>query len=75
MLRKKRTRLQKLETTIDDAEKAVAELEQQYTDPEIAADYERMLQLNAEVDAAKHNLEESYNEWVLLNDELSAESE
>ena len=74
LLRKKRNRLKKLEELIADAEENLAELENQYTDPEIAADYEKMLCLNEQVAQAKHTLDEFYDEWMVLNEELSVEN-
>ena len=74
LLRKKRNRLKKLEELIADAEENLAELENQYTDPEIAADYEKMLCLNEQVAQAKHTLDEFYDEWIVLNEELSVEN-
>ncbi|MGI6262139.1 MAG: ABC-F family ATP-binding cassette domain-containing protein [Acutalibacteraceae bacterium] len=73
LLRKKKSRLQKLEESIAAAEDTVSTLESQYADPEIATDYERMLQLNEQVSQAKCSLDELYNEWVALNEELSGE--
>ncbi|MDD6175866.1 MAG: ATP-binding cassette domain-containing protein, partial [Firmicutes bacterium] len=73
MLRKKRSRLQKLEKAIPAAEDVVSALESQYADPEIAADYEQMLQLNEQVAQAKATLDGLYSEWMSLNEELSGE--
>ena len=70
LLRKKRSRLQRLEESISSAEDTVSSLEGQYADPEIATDYEKMLRLNEQVSQAKAALDELYNEWVALNEEL-----
>ena len=73
MLRKKRSRLQKLEEAIAAAEDSVSALESQYADPEIAADYEQMLQLNEQVAQVKASLDGLYSEWMSLNEELSGD--
>ena len=69
-MRKKRSHLQRLEESISSAEVTVSSLEGQYADPEIATDYEKMLRLNEQVSQAKAALDELYNEWVALNEEL-----
>jgi len=73
LLRKKRTRLEKLEGKIAESEKTISELEVQYADPQISADYEQTLQLNQQVEQAKRELDGFYSEWVELNEELSGE--
>lgn len=69
-LRKLRTRLRKAEEAVAAAEEAVKIIEQQFELPEVASDYQKMLELNQQLDEAKTNLEEQYMEWMTVNEEL-----
>ena len=69
-LRRRRARLRKLEEAIAAAEEAVAAIEAQFELPEVASDYQKMLDLNAQLDTQKAELDALYGEWMTLNDEL-----
>jgi ATP-binding cassette subfamily F protein 3 len=67
-LRKLKTRLKKAEEAVAAAEEKVAELEARFELPEIAGDYQNMMALTQELDAAKENLDELYMVWMECNE-------
>ncbi len=67
-LRKLKTRLKKAEEAVAAAEEKVAELEARFELPEVAGDYQKMMELNRELDTAKENLDELYMTWMECNE-------
>lgn len=73
-LRKKRARLKKLEDAIAAQEQAIRDIEAQFLLPDTASDYQKMLDLNQELDQHKAELDTLYGEWMELNESLEAAS-
>lgn len=69
-LRKRRTRLKKTEEAIAETEEAIAQTEQQFEQPEIASDYQKMLELNQLLSDQKAQLEQLYQDWMEHNEAL-----
>ncbi len=67
--RKKKTRISRLEASIAEAEAKKTDIEAQLNDPALAADYEKILQLTADLQVVTEELESLFEEWMLLNDE------
>ena len=59
-------KIRRLEQTIEAVEKQAAELAAELEKPEIAADYEKVLEISARLDAANTRLEELLAEWETL---------
>ena len=68
--RKRRKELEQLEQTIEAMEQEVAGYEQQFTDLD-PADYETAQRLKEEYDALKARLEEAYEQWAGLTEEVA----
>ncbi|MBQ3888220.1 MAG: multidrug ABC transporter ATP-binding protein, partial [Clostridia bacterium] len=64
--RKRRGKIKRLEAAIAEAEEKASALETQLADPAVAADYEKVLALTAELDAAHASLTALYDEWEAL---------
>ncbi len=65
--RKKRQELEKLEDKISELEMEIEELDLTMSDPEIAVDYEKILELSMKRDSVSQELEKLYDDWMLLN--------
>ncbi|MDO4582216.1 MAG: ABC-F family ATP-binding cassette domain-containing protein [Bacillota bacterium] len=61
--RKREKRLQAAEQEVTQAEHAVAQLNQRLMEPEIAADYQRLMELNAQLQEAQMQLDAALAEW------------
>ncbi len=64
--RRRRGRIRRIEAAIAEAEEKASALEKQLADPDVAADYEKVLALTAEMDAAHASLTALYDEWETL---------
>ena len=64
--RKRRGKIKRLEEAIAEAEEKADALEKQLAYPEVAADYEKVLALTAELDAVHASLTSLYEEWEAL---------
>ena len=65
--RKKRQELEKLEAKISDLEMEIEELDMTMANPEIAVDYEKILELSMKRDSVSQELENLYDDWMLLS--------
>ncbi len=68
--RKLATRIQRCEQAIEECETEIADLNTQLEQPDIVADYDRVLELSAALDAANARLEELMTEWETAQNEL-----
>ena len=71
-LRKKRTRLSRLEGEIEENEGRQGALEERLADPEVAADYEEVTAISQELEQARQEGERLLEEWATLSGELEA---
>ncbi len=69
--RKAKARLSKLELEISEQEDLISQLNNSLNDPENSCDYEKMLGITSEIDAANHLLDAMYEEWEELSEFLS----
>lgn len=68
--RKLATRITRCEQAIEDCETEIAELNSQLEQPDIAADYDRVVELSAALDAANARLENLMQDWETAQCEL-----
>lgn len=68
--RRDRARLNRLEGEISEKEDSLAGLNGQLTDPDIAADYEKLMELTSAIEAAEKELEALYAEWEEISERL-----
>ncbi|MBR2175994.1 MAG: ABC-F family ATP-binding cassette domain-containing protein [Clostridia bacterium] len=68
--RRDRARLNRLEGEISEKEDNLAGLNEQLTDPDIAADYEKLMELTSAIEAAEKELEALYAEWEEISERL-----
>ncbi len=66
--RKKKTRLLKLETALEEAQKERDELNALLSTPEIAADFERIMEYTAKLEEINASIEEMELEWLELSE-------
>ena len=71
-LRKKRTRLSRLEGEIEENEGRQGALEERLADPEVAADYEEVTAISQELEQLRQEGERLLEEWATLSGELEA---
>lgn len=69
--RRDRVRLKKLEDEISSSEEKLSLLNQQMSDPDIAADYEKVMEITDESACIERLLESLYNEWEELSERLN----
>ena len=67
--RKRKTRIAKLEAEIESTENKILLLEEGISNPEVSADYEKLLEYTNDLNNLRINLETMYSEW----EELQAE--
>ncbi len=72
-LRKKRTRLSRLEGEIEENEERQGALEERLADPEVAADYEEVTAISQELEQLRQEGERLLEEWATLSGELEGE--
>lgn len=72
-LRKRRAHLRKLEQEIAEKEEEIVSLEKEFENPEVAADYEKTLELSSLLEEKKSLLEDCYAQWMEVNDALGQE--
>ncbi len=65
-------RIEKLEAEIQTAEEALEAVGYRLADPEVYANAERLLEVQAEQQAAQADVDARYRDWERLNDELAA---
>ena len=68
--RRDRARLNRLEGEISEKEDNLAGLNEQLTAPDIAADYEKLMELTSAIEAAEKELEALYAEWEEISERL-----
>ncbi|MBR2410930.1 MAG: ABC-F family ATP-binding cassette domain-containing protein [Clostridia bacterium] len=66
--RKKKTRLQKLETMLSEAQAQRDELNALLSTPEIAADFEKVMELTKQLEERNSAIEEMETEWLELSE-------
>ena len=69
-IRKIKTRISKIEKEIEETENKISRIESQLSNPEISADYERVLELTNELDSTKILQEELVSEWEETSERL-----
>ena len=69
---KKKKRLEKLENLIAEGESLIEELTLKTESEEVCSDYQRLTEIQAEIDALKEKQAEYEAEWTLLFEELEA---
>ncbi len=74
-IRKKKSALTRCEADIEDNELKVAEIEEMLSDPEIAADYQKTIELSKELEELKNQGEELFLLWEELNTWLEENAE
>ena len=72
-LRKLRNDITKCENETEKIELENAGLEERLLDPEISGDYTKILEITKEIDANKQKLDELFEKWESLNNELERE--
>ncbi len=72
-LRKLRNDIAKCETETEKIESENMSLEEKLLDPEISGDYTKILEITKEIDANKQKLDELFEKWEALNNELERE--
>ncbi len=70
--RKDRARLTKLENEISETEEKLTLLNEQLNDPEVSADYEKLIKLTEEIDQTNICLEKLYEEWEEISQRLES---
>ena len=70
-LRKKRAQLQRMEKEISATEEDISTLEAMFEDPEVTSDYQKMIEINQQLEEKKAMLDEVYLAWMELNEEVS----
>ena len=66
--RKRQTRLKKAEAEIERLDAEIEEIQTLLASEEVAADYERLLELTARLETLQHEQEEQYSVWEKLAD-------
>lgn len=66
--RKKRTRLKRLEEALAEAQDKREELNAMLSSPEVAADFEKVLELTAELEKLNASIDEMEMEWLQLSE-------
>ena len=66
--RKRNSRISKIEKEIEEKENEISEIQNLLELPETSADYEKLLELTAEFDLLKSQLDELYSEWEKLQE-------
>ncbi|MBR3767132.1 MAG: ABC-F family ATP-binding cassette domain-containing protein [Clostridia bacterium] len=66
--RKKKTRLLKLETALEEAQKERDELNSLLSTPEVAADFEQVMELTGKLEKLNSSIEEMEMEWLELSE-------
>ncbi len=66
--RKKKTRLSKLETMLEEAQKERDELNELLSTPDVAADFEKVMELTEELQKLNASIEEMETEWLELSE-------
>ena len=66
--RKMKARLSKVEVEIAEKENLLNDLNERMNSPEIASDYEKMLELTNRIDEEQRKLESLYSEWEKLSE-------
>lgn len=66
--RKKRTRLKRLEEALAESQEKREELNAMLSSPEIAADFEKVLELTAELEKLNASIDEMEMEWLQLSE-------
>jgi ATP-binding cassette subfamily F protein 3 len=72
-IRKQKTRLKRTEQEIEQLEAANRELENKLLEPDTAADYEAAIKLTEEIGQNSERLNELYELWAELTEELAEE--
>ncbi len=72
-LRKLRTALARQETAIEENDRALSRLEESLSDPELAADYERLTQVTQEIAALREEADSLLLEWTRLSEDYEQE--
>ena len=67
--RKRKTRIAKLEVEIEETENIISVLEEEISNPEISASYEKLLEHTNTLNELRTNLEAMYSEWEELQSE------
>ncbi len=67
--RQKQRKLEELEGRIEQLEHEIEDIEQQLCSPDVFADVEKARQFHEEMESKRHELEESLEEWTLLQEE------
>ncbi len=69
-LEKKRRRIEKIEQFMENCEEEMKQLDTQTNTPEVYTDYEKLSQVQDEIEKVKHNLSLYEEEWELLMQEI-----
>jgi len=64
--RRRLSRIKKLEEEIERAENDIAELNEKLSNPELSSDYEKIMELNGEIEKRTANLDSFLEEWTEL---------
>ena len=71
-LRKLTTRVKRLEEEIDAVESTIAQLTQTLSNPEVASDYQKAMDLTAQIDEQKAKQEDLLSEWETASEDLES---
>lgn len=69
-LRRLKAQLRKCEDEISKLEEAIAHSEQQLSDPSLASDYQKMMEITDTLDAQKQQLDQAMERWESLSLEI-----
>ena len=64
--RKRKTRINKIESEIEEKENLSAEIENELSTPEISGNYEKLIEYTDKLNELKNELEALYSEWEEL---------
>ncbi|QKS70211.1 ABC-F family ATP-binding cassette domain-containing protein [Paenalkalicoccus suaedae] len=64
--RQRKRRIEELENAIEQKETVIEELEAKLVDPEVFADHEKAREVNEQLEAAKAEMDEAFEEWEAL---------
>lgn len=67
--RKRKTKLLKTESEIEELETKISELQETLAEEDVQSDYEQLMRLSGELEQAQARLEELYDLWAELQDE------
>ena len=67
-LKKKKNAIQRVEKRIEEVENRIAEIDELYSDPSIATDTGRLMELHKEHSSLSEELDSLYNEWEKLQE-------